>query len=110
MEVNGGKLAPRSIKCTLIGYFGCDAYHLFDRSMGRVYCSRDVVFKKGTGHQTISVPLVLNEGEIDHVILQPTSDVNPLLDLGPILAHATTGHPPPQPVLPAPELVSQNIQ
>ena len=65
-------MAPRSIKCVLIGYFGRDAYRLFDKSTGKTYRSRDVIFEEGVGHRTLDAP-VSNEGEIDdHIILQPT--------------------------------------
>jgi hypothetical protein len=68
VETGGGKLAPRSIKCILIGYFGRDAYKVFDKSTGKTYHCRDVIFEEGIGHCTLSAQPVLNEGEIaDHV-------------------------------------------
>jgi Integrase core domain/GAG-pre-integrase domain len=110
VEVNVGKLVPCSIKCVLIGYFGRDAYCLLDKSTGKMFCSRDVIFKKGISHRTISTLQVLNEGEADHVILQPIDDVQPTPELGFIPAHTTTttGPPPPQPVLLAAEPIPQN--
>src|SRR5882757_2765663 len=77
-ETDGGKLAPRSVKCVLIGYFGRDAYRLFDKSTGKTYRSRDVVFEEGVGHRTLSAPPVLNEGEIDHVVLRPDDSNHPI--------------------------------
>ena len=76
VEIDGGKLSLRSIKCVLIGYFGRDAYRVLDKSTGKVYRSRDVIFEEGIGHRTISTPPVSNEGELDHVVLQPTDTLN----------------------------------
>jgi hypothetical protein len=74
VETDRGKLAPRSIKCILIGYFGHDAYHLLNKAIGKMYHFQDVIFKEGVGHHMISTQPVLNEGEIDHIVLQPTDD------------------------------------
>ena len=74
MEGDGGKLAPRTIKCVLVGYFGCDAFRLLDKTTGKLYRSRDVIFEEGIGHRTLNAQPISNEGEIDHVILQPTGD------------------------------------
>lgn len=80
---------PCSIKCVLIGYFGHDTYHLLDKSTGKMYCSRDVIFEEGVGHCTVGPLPVSNEGKVDHVILQPTNDPQlPDIGLGP--AHTTT--------------------
>ena len=74
-ETDGGKLAPRSVKCILIGYFGRDVYRLFDKSTGKTYRSRDVIFEEGVGHHTLDALPVLNKGESDdHIILQPTGN------------------------------------
>jgi hypothetical protein len=112
VEVDGGKLAPRSIKCVLIGYFGHDAYRLLDKSTGKMLRSRDVIFEEGIGHRTISTPQVSNEGEADHVILQSIGDVQPTPELGLIPAHTTTttGPPLPQSILLAPEPIPQNTR
>jgi hypothetical protein len=59
VEVDGGKLVPCSIKCVLIGYFGCDAYRLLNKSTDKMYRSQDVI-----GHHTISAPPVLDEGRL----------------------------------------------
>ena len=101
VETDGGKLAPHAIKCTLIGYFGRDAYHLLDKATGRVYHSWDVIFEEGVGHQTLAAQPVSNEGELDHIILQPTNDVQPTPDAQSDLPfQPTTPHPVPtsQPV------------
>jgi hypothetical protein len=81
MEIDGGKLAPRAIKCTLIGYFGRDAYRLLDKATGKVYRSRDVIFEEGVGHRTLDVQPVLNEGELDHIVLQPINNAQPTPDV-----------------------------
>jgi hypothetical protein len=97
VETDGGKLFPRSVKCVLIGYFGRDAYRLLDKSTGKVYRSRDVIFEEGIGHRTLSPLPVSNEGELDHVVLQPTDNA-PIPDAGLVPAHITTESTPPQPV------------
>ena len=102
-ESDGGKLVPHSIKCVLIGYFGHDAYRLLDRTMGKLFRSQDVIFEEGTGHRTLDAPPVSNEGETDHVILQPTgnkSTMNP--------ANVTTPIPQ-QTVLSVPQPATQVI-
>jgi hypothetical protein len=86
-ETDGGKLAPWSLKCVLIGYFGYDAYCLFDKSTGKTYCSQDVIFEEGIGHRTLDVQPVSNEGDIDHVVLQPTNETQPNPNAGLIPAH-----------------------
>ncbi|RDB17165.1 Retrovirus-related Pol polyprotein from transposon TNT 1-94 [Hypsizygus marmoreus] len=66
-ELGGSKLEVRSVKCVLIGYYGRDGYRLFDRSSGRIFRSRDVIFEEGTGNRTLPpLPEPTNEGE-DHV-------------------------------------------
>ena len=76
-EMDGGRLAPWSLKCVLIDYFGHDAYHLLNKLTGKTYHSQDVIFEEGIGHHTLSAPQVSNEGEIDHVVLQPIGDTQP---------------------------------
>ncbi|KAF5313821.1 hypothetical protein D9619_013036 [Psilocybe cf. subviscida] len=51
-QAGGGKLAVRSIKCVLLGYAGVGMYRVLDRSTGRIFCSRDVVFEEGVAHRT----------------------------------------------------------
>jgi hypothetical protein len=75
VETDGGKLAPRSLKCVLIGYFGRDAYRVLDRSSGRTYRSRDVIFEEGVGHRTLDQDGPANTGEEDSDVLgQPVID------------------------------------
>ena len=105
IESDGGKLALCSIKCVLIGYFGRDAYRLLDKTTGKMYRSRDVIFEEGIGHRTLNNQPVLNEGEIDHVVLQPTDDVQYLPNPGLAPAHAVTRT---NSALPVPVPVTQN--
>lgn len=52
-ETNGGKLSFRSIKCILIGYAGIGQWRVMDRSTGRIFRSRDVIFEEGVSHRTL---------------------------------------------------------
>jgi hypothetical protein len=52
-EINPSKLDSTSIKYTLIGYYGRDAYKLLDRNTGIVVKARNVVFEEGSGHHTL---------------------------------------------------------
>ncbi|KAF5387622.1 hypothetical protein D9615_000717 [Tricholomella constricta] len=53
-EDGGSKLDMRSIKCVLIGYFGRGDYKLLDRSTGRIFRSRDVIFEEGRANRTLA--------------------------------------------------------
>ncbi|EDR06651.1 retrovirus-related pol polyprotein [Laccaria bicolor S238N-H82] len=69
-EISISKLAPRSIKYALIGYFGRGTYKLWDRASGTTIKSRDVIFEEGHGHRTIPddgdmPPLVIIDDEDD---------------------------------------------
>jgi len=77
VEIGGGKLDVRSVKCALISYFGRDSYRLLNRSTGRTYRSHDIVFEEGLGHHTLPpAPSSTNKGENepDQVILEPFAD------------------------------------
>jgi hypothetical protein len=54
-EAVGGlnKLAPLSVKCILIGYFGRDAYWLYEPEKQTFFQSRDVMFEEGLTNKTI---------------------------------------------------------
>ena len=52
-SINDGKLAPRSVKCVLLGYFGIGVYRVLDRSSGRIFKSRDVIFEEGKPKRTL---------------------------------------------------------
>jgi hypothetical protein len=62
VEISPSKLAPRSVKLTLIGYFEHAGYKLLDRSTGKTFRSRDVVFDEQPPHystdQSITYPVV----------------------------------------------------
>ncbi|PPR04698.1 LOW QUALITY PROTEIN: hypothetical protein CVT26_015022 [Gymnopilus dilepis] len=51
-EIDQSKLAPRSIKYTMIGYFGRDAYKLYNRASKVVIKARNIVFEEGEAHMT----------------------------------------------------------
>ncbi|KAF5328838.1 hypothetical protein D9619_011448 [Psilocybe cf. subviscida] len=51
-QSGGGKLAVRSIKCIMLGYDGVGTYRVLDRSTGRIFRSRDVIFEEGLAHRT----------------------------------------------------------
>ena len=79
-EKGGSKLDAWSIKGVLIGYFGRDAYRIFDPESRKIFHSRDVVFEEGTGHKTL-LSTGSSSGGTDHVITldeplnaPPTSD------------------------------------
>ena len=93
METDEGKLVPCATKCTLIGYFAHDAYHLLNKATGRIYHSQDVIFEEGVSHQTLDTQLVLNKGELDHIVLQPANNAQPTPDVQYSLVpfHTTTG-------------------
>ena len=46
-ELNLSKLYPRSVKVSLLGYFGRDRYKLLEKSTGTVFRSQNVIFKEG---------------------------------------------------------------
>jgi len=45
-EVSPSKLAPCSVKLTMIGYYNRSGYKLLDRTTGAVFKSRDVIFEE----------------------------------------------------------------
>jgi hypothetical protein len=61
VEISPSKLSPRSVKLTLIGYFEHAGYKLLDRSTGKTFRSRDIVFDEQPPHystdQAITYPL-----------------------------------------------------
>jgi hypothetical protein len=62
VEISPSKLAPRSVRLTLIGYFEHAGYKLLDKSTGKTSRSRDVVFDEQLPHysmdQSITYPVV----------------------------------------------------
>ncbi|KAJ3492188.1 hypothetical protein NLJ89_g11264 [Agrocybe chaxingu] len=71
-EVNPSKIGPISVKYSLIGYYDRDAYKLFDKQMGKVIKSRDVIFEEGVGHRTIPAALPLTDSDDIYDIFGPT--------------------------------------
>lgn len=63
-EEGESKLADRSIKTILVGYFGRGAYRLLDRETGKIIKSRDVIFDEGNAHRTGSID-ASTEGDYD---------------------------------------------
>jgi len=49
-ELNLSKLYPRSVKVSLLGYFGCNGYKLLEKSTETVFRSRDIIFEEGVTH------------------------------------------------------------
>jgi len=49
-NLNLSKLFPRSVKVSLLGYYGHNGYKLLERSTGTIFKSRDVIFKEGETH------------------------------------------------------------
>jgi len=41
---------PRSVKVSLLGYFGQEGYKLLDQKTGVVFKSRNIIFKEGITH------------------------------------------------------------
>lgn len=56
LDLGTSKLAPRSVKLTLIGYFGISGYKLLDRSSGGIFRSQDVIFDEGRTNFTGQAP------------------------------------------------------
>ena len=74
----------------MIGYFGRDAYHLYNPTMRQIFHSRDVLFEEGLSHKTLPAP---SKGEIheippeeptltsmtpEHTTIHPTKSSDPL--------------------------------
>lgn len=51
-ELNPSKLDSTSMRYTLIGYYGRDAYKLLGED-GKIYKARNVIFEEGPGHRTL---------------------------------------------------------
>ena len=73
------------VKGVLIGYFGHDAYRIFNPDSQRIFCSCDVVFEKGIGYKMLPLSSGLTGGgDVDEVAAaQPTS--GPGTDTGTII-------------------------
>ena len=75
------KLDVRSIKGVLIGYFGHDAYQIFDPKTWKIFHSHDVIFEEGVGHKTLPLPIE-SVDDLGHV-LPVTNTGTPLDAAGP---------------------------
>jgi hypothetical protein len=90
-EVSLSKLSPRSVKLTLIGYFGHTGYKLLDCSTGTVHKLRDVVFEETRPHYST-----------DTIITYPYDFDRPSSDnaIAPRPKPISTLHPVPAPTVP----------
>jgi hypothetical protein len=57
VEISPSKLSPRSVKLTMIGYFGHTGYKLLDKATGKTFQSRDVVFDEQPPHYSTDLPV-----------------------------------------------------
>ncbi|KAJ3496002.1 hypothetical protein NLJ89_g10543 [Agrocybe chaxingu] len=71
-EVNPSKIGPISVKYSLISYYDCEAYKLFDCHTGKVIKSWDVIFEEGTGHRTLPAAPPLTDSNDIYDIFGPT--------------------------------------
>ena len=85
VESGGGlsKLDPQSVKCIMIGYFGCDAYRLYNPTTRHIFHSRDVLFEEGLSHKMLPAP---SKEEIHEILPEEPT-------LTPITPEHTTIHP-----------------
>lgn len=74
-EVSPSKLSPRSVKLTLVGYYEHTGYKLLDRTSGRAYKSRDVIFEEAPPHYStdpvVTYPLDSGPTNSDLNIIAP---------------------------------------
>ena len=110
-EIGTSKLAPCSIKYTMIGYHGRDAYRLYDRSSRCVIKARNVIFEEGEGHH---MPNIIPVEDVEEDFMYPQSlDIPPPAPPNiPLIIQSKPGiaprpsnsdlplHPPIQPLIP----------
>ena len=103
VEKGGSKLDPRSIKGILIGYFGRDAYRIYDPDSRKIIRSQDVIFEEGTGHKMLPLPEQLSGGSDQDIAGKPLS-IPPATDAQTNLApdHDTVLATSEQPAVPIP--------
>ncbi|KAH0591507.1 hypothetical protein H2248_001571 [Termitomyces sp. 'cryptogamus'] len=70
-EDGASKLAPRSVKCALIGYFGVSNYKLLEHTMGCIFQACSIIFKKGLGHQTLPDSHESSVADIYEILNEP---------------------------------------
>jgi hypothetical protein len=63
VEISPSKLAPRSVKLTMIGYFEHAGYKLLDKSTGKTFRSRDVVFDEQPPHYSTDDAVTYTSGD-----------------------------------------------
>lgn len=88
------------MKCVLIGYYGTGDYKLLDRTDGRIFRSRDVIFEEGLPHRTLSHEPPAETVE-DSADLFP-SDPTPTAPTEIASEHELVPDPLPEPALPQP--------
>jgi len=102
------KLSARSVRVSLLGYFGYDGYKLLDKSTGAVFRSRDVIFEEGIIYIAKQPnPIIYNKKndpfqpslELKTETKQESTPENPNPNLGPNsdLLQATAPRPLPIP-------------
>ena len=84
------KLDARSIKGVLIGYFGRDAYQIFDPETQKIFHSCDVIFEEGLGHKTLPLPIE-SVDDLGHVL--PVTNTGTPLDTAEPNAQTTPDAP-----------------
>ena len=73
LDLNLSKLLPRSVKVSLLGYFGQEGYKLLDQKTGVVFKSRDIIFKESITHlaeQTMCTSFSENNNPFQYYSIQ----------------------------------------
>jgi len=63
-KVSPSKLAPRSVKLTMIGYYDRSGYKLLDHTTGAVFKSRDIIFEESRSHYSTDPIVSFPDAEI----------------------------------------------
>jgi len=91
------KLDPKSLACTLLGYFPGRMYRLWDPVTRKVHQSRDVIFDEGSCHRMRRVEGEQGTSTAANPINNPTSS-NPIYPATPPTTLQTTPLPDPAPI------------
>jgi hypothetical protein len=86
VEVSPSKLAPRSVKLTMIGYFEHTGYKLLDKSTGKTFRSRDVVFDEQPPHYS-------TDGAVTYLLSNGPTSTTDLTAVAPRPKPISTLHP-----------------
>jgi hypothetical protein len=93
VEISPSKLLPRLVKLTMIGYFEHAGYKLLDRSTGKTFRSRDVVFDEQPPHYSTDSPITypsengpISATDLTAIALRP----QPISVLHPAKPHTTS--------------------